>query len=47
MWHFGQDALTSYSSEKFDMAWEDSLKVLHHIYSKDFKKTMKVRKELQ
>jgi hypothetical protein len=38
MWHFGQDALTSYSGEKFDMAWEDSLNILHHIYSKDFKK---------
>jgi hypothetical protein len=35
MWHFGQDALTSYSGEKFDMAWKDSLNVLHHIYSKD------------
>ena len=38
MWHFGQDVLTSYSGEKFDMTWEDSLNVLHHIYSKDFKK---------
>ena len=22
MWHFGQDALTSFSGEKFDMSWE-------------------------
>jgi hypothetical protein len=38
MWHFGQDALTSYSGEKFDMSWEDSLNVLHHIYSKEYGK---------
>ena len=47
MWHFGKDALTSYSGEKFDMSWEDSLNVLHRIYSKDGKKKMKVRKEVQ
>jgi hypothetical protein len=48
MWHFGQDALTSYSGEKFDMSWEDSLNVLHRIYSKEYgKKKMKVRKEVQ
>ena len=28
VWHFGQDALTSYSGQKFDMTWEDSLKCL-------------------
>jgi hypothetical protein len=38
MWHFGQDALISYTGEKFDMSWEDGLHVLHHIYSKNFKK---------
>jgi hypothetical protein len=43
MWHFGQDALTSYSGDKFDMAWEDSLNVLHYIYSKDFKKNNEVK----
>jgi hypothetical protein len=47
IWHFGQDGLTSYSGEKFDITWEDSLNVLHHIYSKDFKKTMKIRDEVQ
>ena len=48
MWHFGQDALTSYSGEKFDMIWEDSLNVLHRIYSKEYgKKKMKVRREVQ
>ena len=48
MWHFGQDALTSYSGEKFDMNWEDSLNVFHYIYSKEYgKKKMKVRKEVQ
>jgi hypothetical protein len=38
MWHFGKDALTSYSGEKFDMSWEDSLNVFHHIYSKEYGK---------
>src|SRR3954452_14012569 len=47
MWHFGQDALTSYSGQKFDMSWEDSLNVFHHIYSKEYGKKMKVRKEVQ
>jgi hypothetical protein len=47
MWHFGQDALTSYSGEKFDMSWEDGLNVLYHVYSKEYGKKMKVRKEIQ
>jgi hypothetical protein len=48
MWHFGKDALTSYSGEKFDMSWEDSLNLFHHIYSKENgNKKMKVRKEIQ
>src|SRR4051812_47505883 len=47
MWHFGKDALTSYSGEKFDISWEDSLNVFHHIYSKEYGKRMKVRKEIQ
>ena len=46
MWHFGQDALTSYSGEKFDMSWEDSLNVLYHIYSKEYEKKMKVKRGL-
>jgi hypothetical protein len=47
MWHFGQDALTGYSGEKFDMTWEDSLNVFYHIYSKEYGKKLKVRKEIQ
>jgi hypothetical protein len=47
MWYFGQDALTSYLNQKFDMSWEDSLNVLHHIYLKEYEKKMKVRKEVQ
>jgi hypothetical protein len=47
MWHLGKDALTSYSGEKFDMSWEDSLNVFHHVYSKEYAKKMKVRKEVQ
>ncbi len=47
MWHFGRDALTIYSGEKFDMSWEDNLNVFHHIYSKGYGNKMKVRKEVQ
>jgi len=48
MWYFGQDALTSYSGEKFDISWEDSLNVFHHIYSKGYgNKKLKMRKEVQ
>jgi len=49
MWHFGQDALTNYSGEKFDMSCEDSLNVFYHIYSKEHGgyRKMKVRKEVQ
>ena len=47
MWHFGRDALTNYSGEKFDMSWEDSMNVLHHIYSKEHGKKVKVRDEIQ
>jgi len=48
MWHFGKNALTSYSGQKFDISWEDILNVFHHIYSKEYgKKKMKVRNEIQ
>ncbi|HET7336758.1 MAG TPA: hypothetical protein VFJ23_02575 [Candidatus Nitrosotalea sp.] len=44
MWHFGQDALTTYSGGNSDMSLEDSLNVFHHIYSKEYvKKKTKVR----
>ena len=47
MWHFGKDSLTGYSGEKFEITWEDSLK-LFNIYSKEYgNKKMKVRKEIQ
>ena len=48
MWHFGQDALTSYSGEKFDISWENSLKIFH-IYSKQYEnsKKIKIRIEIQ
>jgi hypothetical protein len=37
-----------YSDENFDLNREDSLNVLyHHIYSKEYKKRVKVRKEVQ
>jgi|tagenome__1003787_1003787.scaffolds.fasta_scaffold20197715_1 hypothetical protein len=37
-----------YSDENFDLNREDRLNVLyHHIYSKEYKKRVKVRKEVQ
>ena len=47
MWHFGQDALTSYSGQKFVICWEDRLNVFHHIYSKEYGNKIKIRKEIQ
>lgn len=49
MWHFGQDALTSYSGDMFDMSWGDTLGVFHHAYSKLFpsKNKVRIRKEIQ
>ena len=34
MWHFGTDALTEYSGEKFCMTWETAENVLIRVYSK-------------
>jgi hypothetical protein len=42
----GKDSLTGYSGEKFEMKWEDSLK-LFHIYSKEYSnKKLRVRRSL-
>jgi hypothetical protein len=48
MWHFGQDSLTGYTGERFEISWKEGLKVFR-IYSKEYrnKKTMKIRKETQ
>jgi phosphopentomutase len=47
MWHFGKDALISYSGQKFEVTWENSLNFFR-IYSKEYvNKKMKVRKEVQ
>lgn len=34
MWHFGADALTEYSGEKFSVTWETAKNVLIRAYSK-------------
>jgi hypothetical protein len=34
MWHFGADALTEYSGEKFSATWETAEDVLIRAYSK-------------
>lgn len=47
MWHFGKDSLTGYSGEKFEIKWDDSLNVFHHIYSKGYSNKMKVREEVR
>ena len=49
MWHFGQDSLTEYTGERFEISWGDGLK-LFRIYSKEYhqnKKKMRIRKETQ
>lgn len=48
MWHFGQDSLTSYSGEMFDMSWHDAQGVFH-MYSKILgkEKKVRIRKEIQ
>jgi hypothetical protein len=48
MWHFGQDSLTGYNGEKFEVPWKEGLE-LFRIYSKKSKnnKTMRIRKERQ
>jgi hypothetical protein len=43
---FRSDALTSYSGEKFEITWGDSLNSLYHIYTKKYDNNkMKVRNE--
>jgi hypothetical protein len=44
MWHFGQDSLTSYSGDLFDISWGDSLGVFH-VYSKIAESKKKIWKE--
>ena len=34
MWHFGNDALTEYSGEKFSVTWETAEDALVRAYSK-------------
>ena len=48
MWHFGQDVLTSYLGQKFEITWGDSLNLFRY-YSKEHgsKNAMSVRKEVQ
>jgi hypothetical protein len=48
MWHFGQDSLTEYTGERFEISWGDGLK-LFRVYSKDYKnkEKMRIRKETQ
>ncbi len=48
MWHFGQDSLTEYTGERFEISWGDGLR-LFRIYSKEHhqNKKMRIRKETQ
>jgi hypothetical protein len=41
-WHFGQDSLTGYSGEKFEIPWGDGLK-LFRIYSKEIPNRKKMK----
>jgi hypothetical protein len=50
MWHFGQDSLTCYTGEMFEISWGEAVGMFH-VYSKDDlhdkKKEVRVRKEVQ
>jgi|tagenome__1003787_1003787.scaffolds.fasta_scaffold20983234_4 hypothetical protein len=48
MWHFGQDSLTTYKGEKFEITVEEALQ-LFRVYSKESEKNkpMRIRKEVQ
>ncbi len=47
MWHFGKDALTEYTGEKFSITIEETQALLTRVYSKDMKNGKKVRIESQ
>ena len=48
MWHFGQDSLTEYSGEKFEISWKEGLEIFR-IYSNnnENKKKLRIRKDIQ
>jgi hypothetical protein len=48
MWHFGMDALTEYSGEKFAVTWENGQNALFRVYTKRMKdKRTRIRTEQQ
>jgi cell division ATPase FtsA len=48
MWHFGADALTEYSGEKFSTTWEIAENILIRVYSKVMNDNrMRIRLERQ
>jgi hypothetical protein len=48
MWHFGIDALTEYTGEKFEVTWENGQNALFRVYSKRMKdKRTRIRTEQQ
>jgi hypothetical protein len=40
MWHFGQDSLTEYTGERFEISWGDGLR-LFRVYSKKYHQNKK------
>lgn len=46
MWHFGRDSRATYNGEMFEITWRDALG-LFRVYSKEFAKKIRIRKELQ
>lgn len=47
MWHFGRDALTEYTGEKFAITVEGAQHILTRIYSKEFDGKTRIRAEEQ
>jgi hypothetical protein len=47
MWHFGRDGLLEYTGEKFSITIDNTQHILTRIYSKDFGKQTRIRRETQ
>ena len=47
IWHFSYDSPSEYTSEKFEVAWEDEQMPFFRIYTKDLNGVTKIRRERQ
>src|SRR5215467_12154857 len=47
MWHFGHDSPSEYTSDQFEVTWEDGQNALMRIYTKKLNGVTRIRKERQ